>query len=496
MFQPRTFIDPYKQPLPGAPPPPDESKFQQPAVYGQPGAHRPPAMHPQQFVRGEQQHKRCIRCGEMISVDSRFCPFCQADTGSGRRAHEAPYMPASVFASKQGFAGPGMPVNPPVNYQAQQMGYDPQQAAYDPSPGTMMGPPAEPSIGPSPMMADMKRKGRGKSKEREKIKPIKKERPVSEGVKRFPLGLGIALMLVAFGLVALAIIAISTLMPGSSKPTTTVSSAKPPVISNIIIDGITTNSMIVMWDTDKKSTSQVMICDPAGTCRSTLVNKSLVTSHRVVVRDLSPGTTYKVTVNSKDSSGNETISTDQEKIVSTLSQSSGGTLVISDVLTFSITETEANISWKTDKPSTTQVAYGETTSYGQTTPLVSSLSTDHQVKLTGLEPGTTYHYQIRSKDAGGGETTYQDRQFTTLDNTPPVISSVNKTTPSSNSFIVKWSTNERTTGKVEYGTSTSYTLSAYSNTPAKEHTITISNVQAETPYYFNIIATDGSKPYI
>jgi hypothetical protein len=88
-------------------------------------------MHPQQFVRGEQQHKRCIRCGEMISVDSRFCPFCQADTGSGRRAHEAPYMPASVFASKQGFAGPGMPVNPPVNYQTQQMGYDPQQAAYD-----------------------------------------------------------------------------------------------------------------------------------------------------------------------------------------------------------------------------------------------------------------------------------------------------------------------------------------------------------------------------
>ena len=395
-------------------------------------------------------------------------------------------MTAESFVRRQDMPPQGMPMQMP-----QQMGYN----QYGQPMQNMMGPPVDPSLEPSPMLADLRKMGKGRSKSEKKERSIK-ERPYSEGPKRFPVGLGIALMLVATGLVALAIVAVSTLTGGGNGKTTTSSiDTTPPAISNITIQGISSNSMIVTWDTDEASTSQVMICDPAGTCTSTLANKSLVKNHTVTVRALKPGTKYKITVNSKDKAGNEVIST-EPKEATTLTQSSaaGGTLVISDVSTFGITEKEGTIRWTTDKPATTQVAYGETTSYGLTTPLVSALSTDHQVTLSNLEPGITYHFQIKSKDANGGETTYQDKELTTMDNTPPVISNVSITSPSSNSFVVSWNTDERTTGKVEYGTGVSYSLSAYdpTTTPSKTHSITISNVQAGTTYSFRIIATDGS----
>jgi len=470
-FQPRELSDPYMQ----------QPTARTPAVTHGGGYQQPIGHQPQRAMRGEQQHKRCPRCGENISTDSSICPFCGADAGFGRRPQEAMRMTAETFVRRQDMPAPSISASQQTDYN--QYG--------QPMQNNMMGPPVAPPFEQSPMLADLRKMGKGKGKD----KGEKKERPISEGPKRFPVGLGIALMLVATGLVALAIVAVSTITGGGGGKTTTPSNdITPPVITDITIQGVTNNSIIVTWDTDEPSTSQVMICDPAGTCTSTLANKSLVRNHTVTVRGLKPGTKYKVTVNSKDKAvpdPNEAISKDVE--VTTLTQGNAGTLVISDVSTFGITEKEGTIRWTTDKPATTQVAYGETTSYGSTTPFVSSLSTDHQVTLSNLEPGTTYHLQIKSKDASGGETTYPDKELTTMDNTPPVISSVSITAPSTTSFTVSWNTDERTTGKVEYGTGTSYSLSAYDATLSKTHSITISNVQAGTSYSFRIIATDGSN---
>ncbi|MDX1981258.1 MAG: DUF4082 domain-containing protein [Bryobacteraceae bacterium] len=60
----------------------------------------------------------------------------------------------------------------------------------------------------------------------------------------------------------------------------------------------------------------------------------------------------------------------------------------------------AVLSWTTNEPSTTEVDYGLTNSYG-TTASNRTLTTAHSITLTGLTWKSTYHFRIRSADAAG-----------------------------------------------------------------------------------------------
>lgn len=78
-----------------------------------------------------------------------------------------------------------------------------------------------------------------------------------------------------------------------------------------------------------------------------------------------------------------------------------------------ISASGATIAWTTNEAATSQVDYGTTTSYGQSTALDSSLVTSHSVPISGLSVGTLYHYRVRSKDAAGNERIGTDATFTT-----------------------------------------------------------------------------------
>ncbi|NLA08146.1 MAG: hypothetical protein GX873_00390 [Parcubacteria group bacterium] len=85
---------------------------------------------------------------------------------------------------------------------------------------------------------------------------------------------------------------------------------------------------------------------------------------------------------------------------------------ISDI-TLTVGDTNATISWKTDETSLSWIVYGTTNAYGlekKTTSYVTS----HSLTLSNLSPGTTYHYQIKSKDSAGNIGSYTDKTFTTL----------------------------------------------------------------------------------
>ncbi len=96
---------------------------------------------------------------------------------------------------------------------------------------------------------------------------------------------------------------------------------------------------------------------------------------------------------------------------------------ISAVSASNVAKTTATITWTTDEPATSQVEYGLTTSYGQTTPLDSTLGTPHGVSLSGLTAGAQYQYRVHSKDALGNERVSGNFTFTTtaVDTTPPTI---------------------------------------------------------------------------
>ena len=58
--------------------------------------------------------------------------------------------------------------------------------------------------------------------------------------------------------------------------------------------------------------------------------------------------------------------------------------------------TSATITWRTDMEATTQVEYGLTSAYGNTTPLDSQPRKSHIATLSGLTPGSNYYYRVIS----------------------------------------------------------------------------------------------------
>ncbi len=87
---------------------------------------------------------------------------------------------------------------------------------------------------------------------------------------------------------------------------------------------------------------------------------------------------------------------------------------ITNVQATSVTANTATITWTTDAASSSQVQYGLTTAYGTSTPLDSTNVTSHSVTLTGLTPGTLYHYRVISANPSWPTaTTSADFTFTT-----------------------------------------------------------------------------------
>jgi hypothetical protein len=78
-----------------------------------------------------------------------------------------------------------------------------------------------------------------------------------------------------------------------------------------------------------------------------------------------------------------------------------------------LTSSGATIAWTTDEPSSSQVEYGTTTSYGSASPINAQLVTAHSVLLSGLTAGTTYHFRVVSTDAAGNRAQSGDGAFTT-----------------------------------------------------------------------------------
>jgi DMSO/TMAO reductase YedYZ molybdopterin-dependent catalytic subunit len=85
---------------------------------------------------------------------------------------------------------------------------------------------------------------------------------------------------------------------------------------------------------------------------------------------------------------------------------------ISNVSSSDITKTSATIYWATHERGTSRVEYWA--SPHLFSELDEELVREHAVNLTGLTPGTTYHYQTISCDKRGNEATSDESTFTTL----------------------------------------------------------------------------------
>ena len=187
-----------------------------------------------------------------------------------------------------------------------------------------------------------------------------------------------------------------------------------PAISNVVAQGITTSGATITWSTNENSDSQVVYGETENYGQSTMLNPALVTAHSQVLSGLAAGTLYHYQVKSKDAAGNLAISTDFA--FTTASPPDNTAPVISNVAAGGITTSGATITWSTNENADSQVVYGTTQAYGQSTTLNPLLVTAHSQVLSGLTAGRLYYYRVKSKDAAGNLTTSAEFTFTTAQN--------------------------------------------------------------------------------
>ncbi len=77
-----------------------------------------------------------------------------------------------------------------------------------------------------------------------------------------------------------------------------------------------------------------------------------------------------------------------------------------------ITPTSARVTWVTNLASSTAIKFGLTAAYSGQTAGQPGATVDHSWYLSGLKPGTTYHYQVCSASSGA-ETCSSDQTLTT-----------------------------------------------------------------------------------
>jgi len=142
----------------------------------------------------------------------------------------------------------------------------------------------------------------------------------------------------------------------------------------------------------------------------------------------SPSTVYTVTWNTttapdgihvltavaRDAAGNKTTSAGVTVTVANAAAVTGGgatgsTAPVISQVSLSVTKSGATVGWTTNKPSDSQLVYGLTTSYGNSTTPDPTLVTSHSQTISGLTPNTWYHFQMKSNNAVSADFKFKTR---------------------------------------------------------------------------------------
>ncbi|MCE5200425.1 MAG: hypothetical protein ABFD54_01155 [Armatimonadota bacterium] len=185
------------------------------------------------------------------------------------------------------------------------------------------------------------------------------------------------------------------------KPILQIESIQAPIVPGDELRPDTTAT--IKWTTSNKSTSRVEY--GFDTNYPLHVDSSeKVMDHTILLENLVPSRTYHY------------------RVISTLDgvpDAVSGDRTFTTPIGFSninvTTEGLRNIiTWTTDRPSTGQVAYGLSMSYGSTTALDQNTSTTHRAEITGLSPLTVYHFKLLATATGYNSVSSADQTFTTI----------------------------------------------------------------------------------
>ena len=220
-------------------------------------------------------------------------------------------------------------------------------------------------------------------------------------------------------------------------------------------------------------------------------------SHNVTLTNLVPDKTYHYRVSSRDGSGNGPTFSPEDRTL--LFKTLAAPDVTAPVLLWgpvavSPGETSVQIQWATSEPADARVRYAldpANLSDG-TSVFEAALKQVHEINLTGLEPDSTYHYEILSTDGSkNGPTVSPVKTFNTLaapDTQAPVVTSgPSVLDATSNSALIGWTTDEPSNSEVEIsGGLTSRSESVVF------HQVRVTGLAPETNYTLRVHSTDAA----
>ena len=127
-----------------------------------------------------------------------------------------------------------------------------------------------------------------------------------------------------------------------------------------------------------------------------------------------PDGVHVLTAVARDAAGNKTTSAGVTVTVANAAAVTGGgatgsTAPVISQVSLSVTKSGATVGWTTNKPSDSQLMYGLTTFYGNSTTLDPTLVTSHLQTISGLTPNTWYHFQMKSNNAVSADFKFKTR---------------------------------------------------------------------------------------
>lgn len=325
--------------------------------------------------------------------------------------------------------------------------------------------------------------------------------------------------------------------------------AVPPDITNVQITNVTDSEVTITWETDEEADSTINygLQEDYGIVRIPNAERQ---EHEVTIDGLEPGRTYYFRVVSSDVDGNQGISANykvltegtsgdgegqsdetpketsetpttpsrtqtteeiveqiqeiqspqqlQEILNETIKAIQGITedLTIVGPPTVIAETTSALIKWTTDREASSEVRFSPTSSYTEGQYQFSQASTDgnttdHEIRIIGLEPYTEYHFQVRSKDTYGIEGMSRDYTFRTKASLPE-IKNLRIVKVEENSATLAWDTTVPAKALIEYqDMSTGAQNSVGRPTLATTHQMRIADLTLGTRYVAFVIVENA-----
>jgi hypothetical protein len=170
--------------------------------------------------------------------------------------------------------------------------------------------------------------------------------------------------------------------------------------------------------------------------------------------------------------------------------------VISNIIA-SPTATTANVTWDTNESASYRFWYGTTSPIvvSGTPDKTGGANTHHVAALSGLSSDTTYYYVIAATDASGNTATSSQQSFKTAiipDTTAPTLSSLSVTGVTAGSATISWNTNEASTGKIRYATTSPLSNVLESTALTLSHSFNLTGLTASSTYHYIVSSTDSA----